>query len=438
MSKQNFPPISTALVACALLASLMSVPTRGQILRAPFPEPSTNAAAHYNRAMLLLSMVPIDDRKALDKPIWESFGNASRDEIDKSVAKLLYDTRHVLHAALFGTKQQFCEFGIDYTDFGHGNVLPHTQPMLQIGRLVTLAGIHAQIRGDWEQAAVMMFQSLRLGRHMTSQPTLLESLVGLEILENNYYALAFWGAKCPDNDLVRQAFIRLEVGSRTMAEPVVALANEASIIQRQIEQLKAAFPDGRWGEMLLEAMGQYATAANRQDQEAKAKQICLERGIPAEVFASKTAFNAMADKICKLQVSYLTEGAICMDLPPMHRVPQTNAVMEKYESQFKQMGNQHMLDLKQIGSYFAAHKAEQTMARVALAVAANRSEKGFPTSLESTSALFSGRIPTSPYDHSPLKYEVLNGGKDFSLIIPPATVDGVEFPRVEFSSERAE
>ena len=389
-------PRKTTVAICVLLVSLTAVAAHGQILRAPFPEPSTNAALHYNRAMLLLSMVPIENRAVLQKPIWEAFGDASREDIDKTVSKLAYDMRHVLHAALRGAEQQYCEFGIDYADFGHGNVLPHTQPMLQIGRLVTLAGIHAQIRGDWEEAAVLMFQSLRMGRHMTSQPTLLESLVGLEMLENNYYALAFWGAKCPDVRLVKQAFLRLEVGSRSMAEPIVALANEASIIQRQIEQVKAAYPDGPWGEMLCESLGEYAPGDSRTEQQDKAKQVCVSRGVPADVFSNKAAFDAMADKIAKLQVTYLTAGAACMDLPPKLRVVRAKAIMEAFKERFKEVGDQQMLDLQQVSSFFAAHHAEQTMARVALAVAANRTEKGFPTSLESIASEFSGNVPDQP------------------------------------------
>ncbi len=429
-------PLIRTVTVCLLLTSLPAVVARGQILRAPFPEPSTNAALHYNRAILLLTMVPVEDRVPLEKPIWEAFGDASREEIDKTVAKLVYDTRHVLHAALRGARQQQCEFGIDYADFGHGNVLPHTQPMLQIGRLVTLAAIHAQIHEQWEKAAVLMFQSLRMGRHMTSQPTLVESLVGLEMLENNYYALAFWGSKCPDVRLVKQAFLRLEVGSRLMAEPVVALANEASIIQRQIEQLKAAYPEGAWGEMLCEALGENAAADNLNEQRDKAKQVCIQRGVPAKVFTDKAAFDAMADKIAQTQMSYLTAGAACMHLPPKSRAMRAKVIMESFQDKFKELGDQQMLDLQKIGSFFAAHQAEQTMARVALAVAASRTEQGFPASLESIAAEFSGEMPTSPYDGAPLQYTVLNGGKDFSVAIPAASADGIEFPRVEFSSLR--
>ena len=45
-------------------------------------------------------------------------------------------------------------------------------------------------------------------------------------------------------------------------------------------------------------------------------------------------------------------------------------------------------------------------------------------------------FPTSPNDGATLQYKVLNDGKDFAVVVPPASADGVEFPRVEFSSLR--
>ena len=56
--------------------------------------------------------------------------------------------------------------------------LPHCQPMLELGRLLTLTGIYAQIEGDWEKAASLMFEGMRMGRQMTGQPTLAEVVRG--------------------------------------------------------------------------------------------------------------------------------------------------------------------------------------------------------------------------------------------------------------------
>jgi hypothetical protein len=50
--------------------------------------------------------------------------------------------------------------------------------------------------------------------------------------------------------------------------------------------------------------------------------------------------------------------------------------------------------------------------------------------------LFDGEVPKSPYDGSELQYQSLNGGKDFSLIVPEVTVEGVTLSRVDFSSVR--
>ena len=57
-------------VACVLVIAAVA---DAQILSTPYPEPSTNAALHYNRALLALGSIPVEQRQILTKPIWEAF-----------------------------------------------------------------------------------------------------------------------------------------------------------------------------------------------------------------------------------------------------------------------------------------------------------------------------------------------------------------------------
>ena len=100
------------------------------------------------------------------------------------------------------------------------------------------------------------------------------------------------------------------------------------------------------------------------------------------------------------------------------------------------IGDENILDIRQIGIFFATHEAERAMARVALAAASSRNERGFPTSLNEISGLFLGNVPTSPYNGASLEYVSDNGGKDFTVAVPELTVGDVTFPRVEFSTVR--
>ncbi len=416
------------------LGLLLHSTTMAQILRLPYPESSTNGALHYNRAILSLASLPTSERECLTKPIWEVFGSMSKDEIDETLSKLLFAGRHALRATLKGSDQMHAEFGVDYADFGKGGILPHAQPMLQLGRLTTLAGISAQIDEQWEEAAHLFFQSLRIGKHMTDQPTFVESLVGVEVLEGNYHSLAFWGSKCPDTSLVKQAYIRLDVGARAKLQPMKTLAYEAAITQRQISNIQAAFPDGEWPEMLLETLGEMDHGRDREAQKEKAIEQCCKRGTPRDIFDDKAKFDAYGDKIRDLHVAFLEESAACMDLPPKQRVASAKAVMKSFEPRFRKIGEEVMFDVVQVGRFFATHDAQQTMARVALAVAANRTDAGFPESLDSVP--FKGGAPNSPYDGSAIEYQRLNDGKDFSVTLNEVTIDNVVFPAVVFSSVR--
>ena len=74
------------------------------------------------------------------------------------------------------------------------------------------------------------------------------------------------------------------------------------------------------------------------------------------------------------------------------------------------------------------------MTRVALAVGASRTDDRFPKNLSAVAPRFSGVMPSSPYDGSQIEYQLLNGGKDFSVTVPAAEAGKVKLPAIEFSS----
>ena len=418
-----------AVVAALLLVGLQSTIAQD----VPFPEPSTNGAQHYNRALLTLSTVPVEDREPLIAPIWQVFGESSKEELKKAIDQVVLHARHAIRAAELGSEQEKADFGIDYAHHGHSAALPHAEPMLQLGRLLTLKGIGEQIDGDWDEAASSFFSSMRLGRHMTTQPTLVESLIGVEILENNYYALAFWATKCPDTNVVKKALARFNADSKISVDPARTFAHETSISDRKIERLKSAYPDGEWSEMLLEALGEYEDVGdNLNHHQEKAQKKCIMCGMPTSAFESKNSFDSYVEKIRVLRSSFLKEVASCINLPAADSLPKAKSLTEKYAPQFEKLGDSNMLDASQVAGFYATHAAQQKMTQVALAMSANRNGDKFPADLGKL-----GKDDTcSPYDGSPIEYKVLDGGSDISVRIKAADVAGIALPVIEFSSAR--
>jgi hypothetical protein len=428
------PTTGSRLLFLVALCVLISPTTWAQeVFTEPFPAPSSNAALHYNSAMLSLSMMDPAGREVLAKPVWEEVRSLSQQELQAKLSDLIHDGRHAINTALFGSRQNQADFGIDYSLQGLG-AMPHINPMLQLGRLMTLAGLHAQSNGQWKDAAKRFFGGLRMGRHMVQQPTLIESLTGVEILENNYYALANWAARCPDRKLVQYAFLHFEIMVPDMVNPAQSLAHEASIIDERCERLKAAFPDGSWAEMLLESLGEFVAAQDEQELEKKAIELCVKRGIPAAAFNEKATFDSHVDRVKALWVQCMDETSSTMMLPPVARVARCNQIFEAYRDKLKRLGDEGFPNPSEIGNFFAIHEAEMTMLRVALAVAAERTDAGFPASLENVAQRFGGKLPRSPYDGSALVYQTINNGKDFSLGIAEAKAGEVTLPKIDFST----
>ena len=431
MSHKQFPLLLLSLVC---LLAIVASDLRGQTSR--FPEPSSNAALHYNRAMLSLGAIPLETREVLMRPIWESFGDSTKEQIADLSGSLVYQGRHAIHAALEGSRRANCEFGIDYSDFGQGANVPHAPLMLQLGRLVTIAGIHAQISGQQDQAAEYFLNVMNMGHHLASQPSLLESLVAIEMLETSYYALAFWATRCDSTPLVNEVLNRLTIDAKRDLSPARVLASEADIFDRQVGRIVSEFPDGNWAELLLEAWGEFAAAGSRAELEEKAKAIAIKRGTTNATFQNASAFAVVADRVRKLHTSYLREAAACVALECSARARRAEELYAKYLPQFEAIGDTEFVDVREIGRYFATHEAELMMARIALVAAASREDGKFPANLEQIKARFGGAVPTSPYDGGKVQYSTSDDGQSFSITIPEVAINGISFPRVEFSSVR--
>ena len=165
---------------------------------------------------------------------------------------------------------------------------------------------------------------------MTDQPTLLEALAGIEILRNNYDALAHWATRCPARLLVARAFGLLEAMQSGLIDPSRVITSEASILATEFEQLRQAYPQGRWAEMIL-ASYDIPTTGNQQKDKDAAIAACVERGVPRDVFDSERKF---ADYLRDLESTgnrYVESVAACMALPPKARVVRANAINKKYE-----------------------------------------------------------------------------------------------------------
>ena len=429
-------PLKTIGVTAPLLWLVLFSTTQGQdlFLAKRLPSPLPNGAIHYQQALLGLGTISLEERAILEQPLWDVLKNNPDGNLPQEFVELVFAGRHALRNAKVGSQQEVADFGVDLSHFGSGTVLPHVQPMLKLGRLVAIAGIYHESQDDWKQAGMRYFQTLRMGRHMTHQRTLLEALVGIEILEKSYLLLGDWAVGCPEHSYILAAFLNLEPLTHDMVAPARTLAYEAGIRSHQFDRVKDAFPDGPWAEMILEAMGEFAPGKDRKSMQKKAISLCVERGIPEKIFQDKDAFDQHINKLQKLNLRSAEATAACMSLPPVARMKVGQRIYKKFQQPLKDLGDHSMINPAETGAYFAMHDAELTLARVVLALAAERKNTKFPEELTDVAHRFGGQVPHSPYDGSPLNYETIDGGNGFSINVSAVEAHGITLPKVEFTS----
>ena len=405
---------------------------QSETLDMPLPRTASNAAIHYQRAMLFLSAVDPSTREPLLKPIWEIITPDSGKEDLEKVDQLLIDSRHAIRSAMVGSNQSRADFGLDIRQYMIASYLPHTHPMTDLGRLVVLHGMQRQSADNWQSAAEIYLAALRMGRHLTHQTTLAEALAGVEILETGYYALGHWATRCPDASLVREASNIVNGMARDMVNPARTLRSEASISKMRLDAIQNAFPDGAWAEMVLESLGADFPSEDPAGMRRAAIEVATKIGVPREAFNDKQTFGSYMKKLRSIYVELSKESANCLLLPSPESIREGKKVFAKYESRLLPTERASSLNPGRTAAYFAVHQAELDIIRLVLAIASSKSASGFPSDVTVVEDHFGGALPRSPFDGSAYVYKSLENGKGFSIKVAKATVEGIELPEIEF------
>ncbi|MGI9473992.1 MAG: hypothetical protein ACR2NZ_20805, partial [Rubripirellula sp.] len=159
--------IASILGTVCCLAAVTTSSAQTGTLAEPFPAPSPNAALHYQRALLQLAHLDPAQRKVLTHPIWETATSSE----PRQLKRLLLRSRFAVGSATAGTRLAECNFGVDFSQLGAAAQLPHADGMVHLGRLLTLRAMEAETRGQWEEALIIYFDGIRMGRHLTHQNT---------------------------------------------------------------------------------------------------------------------------------------------------------------------------------------------------------------------------------------------------------------------------
>ena len=425
--------LCVAAVGLSLLGSgLLLSPARGESLDVPPPRSATNAALHYQRAILFLTAIDPDKRDVLDRPIWEIITAETSDSDLAAIDDLLGESRHAIRSTLEGARQMEADFGLDVRQYMVASYLPHCHPMTLLGRLLALHGMQRQSTGDWDSAAKIYLAGFRVGRHMCRQVTLAEALAGVEVLETSYFALGHWAARCPDQALVSEALNIVNAMSTDMVNPARTLRFEATISRLRFNALQDAYPDGAWPEMVLEALGKPVPATDHEGMRQAAIDAAAERGVPREAFDSKESLDKYLTGLKTTYVQLAKEGANCMTFPPPESIERGETVFAKFEPKLPETERASTLNPAKIAAYFAVHQAELDVLRLVLAVCAERTSAGFPPNLDGVRNRLGRELPKSPYDGSQYEYEVLEDGKGFSIKLAAAKIGGIDLPEIRF------
>ena len=423
---------SVMSLAALMVVSSLLLPAAGQSLDMPMPRTATNAAIHYQRAILFLSAVDSAKRETLLKPIWEIVTPTSTEADLAEVDELLIESRHAIRSALVGTNQTEANFGLDIRQYMIASYLPHIHPMTDLGRLLALHGMQRQSTGDWQAAARIYLSILRMGRQLNRQTTLAEALAGVEILETGYFALGQWATRCPDATLIEETFHIINAMSVDMVNPARTLRSEASISKMRLDAMQDAFPDGAWAEMVLESLGAKFPMADHAGMRKAAIEAASNFGVPREAFDDKQSFGRYMRNLRSIYVELSKESANCLTLSPPESIQQGKAVFAKYADKLLPTERASSLNPAKTAGYFAVHQAELDLLRLVLAISAARTSDGFPADLSGITGRFGGQLPSSPYDGGDYNYEVLEGGKGFSIKVSKGRISDIELPEIDF------
>jgi hypothetical protein len=197
----------------------------------------------------------------------------------------------------------------------------------------------------------------------------------------------------------------------------------------EMDRLRAAYPDGDWAEIILESLGQEIVGDKHEDDE-RAIAACVKVGMPRETFSNSRKFCEYVDKLQATGNRFAESVTACMTLPPQARVQRAQVLRDKYASLIKVLAAETLIDPVEVGILFSEHEAELTLARLALALSASKSDGKFPDSLQAIEGRFGGSVPANPYTGEAVVYRSSEDGRSFELRIPPQDA----FPEVAFNS----
>ena len=144
----------------------------------------------------------------------------------------------------------------------------------------------------------------------------------------------------------------------------------------------------------------------------------VDRGVPRGVFSSPDSFHEHVDKLQVTAHRFAESVTACVTLPPQSRLRRAEALNRKYSTLITLLASDTLVDPVEIGTLLAEHEAELTVARLALAVSANKKDATFPGSLRDVESRFGGDVPVNPYSREPVSYRQLEDGRHFELTIP--------------------
>ncbi len=430
------PAILGSLVIAKLTCGVPMVQAGDGAINLASPSTATNAALHYQRGLLFLASVDPAKRAQLEQPIWELAAAASDAEQVKALNDLLYESRHAIRSALIGSSQADADFGIDPGQYVVAHYVPHAGAMIDLGKLVLLHGMQLEANGKWEEAAETYVRAFAIARHMTRQQTLAEVLAGMQLLEANYYVTSRWAVNCPERSLIEDLALLLNVYAKDAVDPARTMIREFQMLRLQLETLRNAFPDGPWAEMVLAEFDVRVPGGNDSEIEAAARQAAVEQGLPAGLLDDEQAFTRYIDELEATHLNMARQTAAALTHRGRLAVEAGQAVFDEFSAALQRIGDGAFNNNPaQIAAQFATHDAEQMLARIILVLAAHKHDGLFPKDLTEVADHFGGQVPRSPYDGSPVMYELLDDGAGFDISVPKVTVGEIELPQIGFRFE---
>lgn len=418
--------------AAALLLLIVPHATHAAEVLTPLPSSSSNAALHYQRAILFLAEVEPDQRKMLRQPIWEIVNAETTAEEVAEIDALLIASRHSIRAAMIGASQANADFGTNPREYASSTMMPHVGPMSSLAKLLTLHGIQKQAEGDSQRAAEIFLLVIRMGSHLQQQLTLAEALEGEGIIETGYHALCHWAVRCSDAELISSVRSSLNMNSAQGSSPARALGYEASVVELALNDIELAYPDGNWAEIVLQAVDAVPDSTTPEAMKEAARKAVIERGVPESVFQSADAFSAHIDKLRAAHAEYYRESLACLSMPCPQAIEVGQQIYDKFSPRLKALGDPEILNPGQIAAYYAVQKAEQQLANLVLVISAHKENGLFPTDLSAIADHFGGKLPSSPFGSGEVVYRANEDRQGFEIYYPGADIAGIKVPKVAF------